>query len=91
MLIDQLDHDQEMANAHRAKIDQATWNARLDAEGAQGQLDYRVTSAGVFKLAHSSDSPYSTDRFEEEKQDGIILPTEDYDPPEYDFELQDPP
>ena len=91
MLIDQLDHDQGMANEHRATIDRAIWNARLDAESAQGQLDYRLTSAGVFKLAHSSDSPYSTDRFEEEKQGGIILPTENYDPPEYDFELQDFP
>ena len=93
MLIDQLDHDQGMANEHRAMIDRAIWNARLDAESAHGQLDYRLTSAGDFKLAHNTDSPYSTDRFEEEKQDGIILPTEDYDPPEYeapDAEFKDP-
>ena len=67
-------------------------NARLDAESAQGQLDYRVTSAGVFKQSRCDDSPYSTDRFEEEeKQDGVVLPTEYYDPPDYDFEAQDFP
>ena len=81
MLVDQLDYDQEMANAHREKIDQATWNARLDAESAQGQLDYRVTSAGVFKEAHGDDSPYSTDRFEEDEKD----------PPGYDLDAPDFP
>ena len=92
MLINQLDHDQEMANAHREKIDQATWGARLDAERALQQLDYRVTSAGVFKEAHGDDSPYSTDRFEkEEKQDGVVLPTEYFDPPDYEFLAPDFP
>ena len=87
MLIDQLDHDQEEANAHREKIDQAIWGARLDAERAQGQLDYRVTSAGVLKEVHCDDSPYSTDRFEEdEKQEGVVLPAGDIDPPDYEFD-----
>ena len=92
MLMDQLDDDQAKANEHRTKIERAVWNARLNAESAQGQLDFRLTSAGVFKPSFRDDSPYSTDRFEDEKQDGIILPTENYDPPEYeepDAEFED--
>ena len=79
-------------------IDEATWGARLEAERAEGQLNFRVTSTGAYKEAHCDDSPYSTDRFddEEEEQGGEdvpVLPAENDDPPEYeapDAEFEEP-
>ena len=87
------------------EIDSATWGARLEAERAAGQLDYRVTRAGEYKEAHSDDSPYSTDRFdddeeqeapqvvqrEEEKQDRIEPPPEVDGPPSFGPPGFDPP
>ena len=34
--------------AHQRTIDEATWGARLEAERAEGQLNYRVTSSGDY-------------------------------------------
>ena len=79
------------------EIDSATWGARMEAERSAGQLDWRVTKAGEYKAVHSDDSPYSTDRFdedevqeapqveqrEEEKQDGIEPPPEVDGPPSF--------
>ena len=79
---------------HMRTIDEATWGARLEAERAEGQLNFRVTRAGDYKESHCDDSPYSTDRFddEEEKQDSDlpalvarpVLPAENDNPPEYE-------
>ena len=35
--------------AHMQTIDEATWGARLEAERAEGQLNFRVTSSGGYK------------------------------------------
>ena len=68
------------------EMDMATWGARLEAERAAGQLDYWVTSAGEYKETHCDDSPYSTDRFDDEEgeKQGDVPP--DYESPEAEFE-----
>ena len=78
---------------HRRLIDEATRGAKLEAERAEGQLNFRITSAGDYVESGCDDSPYSTDRFEdEEKRDSDlpplvprpVLPAENDDPPEYE-------
>ena len=56
---------------HMEQVDAATWGARLEAEREEGQLNFRFTSNGSYVETREDDSPYSTDRFEddEEKQD----------------------
>ena len=78
---------------NRRLIDEATRGAKLEAERAEGQLNFRITSGGDYVPSHYDDSPYSTDRFEEdEKQDSDlpprvpvpVLPAVNDDPPEYE-------
>ena len=59
---------------HMVIIDDATWGARLEAERAEGQLNFRVTSTGDYVESGCDDSPYSTDRFDDEEKQDSDLP-----------------
>ena len=75
--------DDTARRAYMEQVDRATWGARLEAERAEGQLNFRITSTGAYKETRCDDSPYSTDRFddEEEKQDAAVLPPPEYEAP----------
>ena len=78
---------------HMHQVDEATWGARLEQERAEGHLNFRFTSDGSWVESRDDDSPYSTDRFEEdeEKQGGIEPPPEVVGPPGFAPPIYGPP
>ena len=52
---------------HMHQVDEATWEARLEQERAEGHLNFRFRSDGSWVESRDDDSPYSTDRFEEDE------------------------
>ena len=82
----QLSIHQAKVRERMDEIDSATWGARMEAERATAQLDYRVTRAGEYKEVHSDDSPYSTDCFadDEEQEAPLVAQREEekhFEPP----------
>ena len=78
---------------HMHQVDEATWGARLEQERAEGHLNFRFRSDGSWVESRDDDSPYSTDRFEEdeEKQGGIEPPPEVDGPPGFGPPIYRPP
>ena len=58
--------------------------SQIGGRKSRGQLNFRITSTGAYKETRCDDSPYSTDRFddEEEKQDAAVLPPPEYEAPD---------